>query len=56
VGPSVTYRAEVEDPVTGESLTFEADTEAELDDLIDQQFEIAKADQDDVANETACKT
>ncbi|HEY5846143.1 MAG TPA: hypothetical protein VIT42_05060 [Microlunatus sp.] len=42
---TVTYRAEVEDPVTGEALVFEAESEAELDQLIDRQFGFGAADQ-----------
>ena len=46
MGTRVTYQTEVEDPVTGETLFFEAESEAALDQLIDQQFGVVAANQE----------
>lgn len=38
------YREEVTDPVTGETVVFTADTEAELDAQVNARFEIDDAE------------
>lgn len=39
------HSAAIEDPVTGETLHFEADTLLELEVLVDQHFGISAAEQ-----------
>lgn len=39
------HTAAIEDPVTGETLHFEADTLLELEVLVDQHFGISEAEQ-----------
>lgn len=41
---STTYIDEIQDPVTGEVLVFEATTELELEELVAEHFSIAEAE------------
>lgn len=41
---TTTHTAEIEDPVTGQLITLSASTEAALEDLISDTFDIAAAE------------